>query len=115
MADERRQAIENELNSIITSTTKLSFPFLANEIKKIHILDEERSKIENKMLDIIKKYRIEIPNKEIDESIKWDNIVKESSKEFSTLPEKQKINSFYLQELMHNYAEHFSELIKQKI
>ena len=103
--------MENELRAKIDSlmeyTTKLSFPMFASENKKETLLNEIRTNIDNEIAALLK----DKSGFEEEKSDLWNKAQVSANKEFETLPTKLKLNSFYLQEVMHQYVELIQEYL----
>ncbi|MBQ7973227.1 MAG: hypothetical protein IJ291_07220 [Lachnospiraceae bacterium] len=111
---ENKEEIEKVLMRMIESTITLSFPMFSNEMQKQKILNEKKEKIEQNILDIVNTYDINISLKLHKNKI-WDECRKKATESFDSLPEKMQLNSFYLQEVMHLYAERLSELVLNEL
>lgn len=94
-------AIKKEIDNILEETTRFDFPFLANEEKKKAILLEKKLYIEEAFQIIASK---QFPDEEKLKKI-WKESVAYADEQFQSLPTKKRLNGFYLQELMHCYAE----------
>ena len=106
-----KNEIKDELEIILSQTTQLSFPFLANNSKKQKCLEKAKQEIEDEIFSCLEKGdRILV--QENKESI-WKSIEKKSEGEFESLPGKLRLNSFYLQEVMHNYVEAIISLLSK--
>lgn len=104
--------IFRELEKILEGTTKLSFPVFANRNQKRERLDATKQEIEEKILFILgpdDSARFNLKKADL-----WEAAEKSASEQFDTLPEKLKINSFYLQEVMHTYVESVVSLLQNK-
>lgn len=103
--------VSKELEKILEDTTKLSFPMFANSSKKKEQLDIIKQEVEEKILSILSQddsERISLQKEEL-----WKAAEKSACEQFDTLPEKLKINSFYLQEVMHTYVESIVSLLSK--
>ena len=106
-----KQEIREELNKVLEETTKLSFPFLANDEKKKKSLTEIHQRIDDEIESCLEKadrQRFEGEKAEI-----WEKADEGARNEFVTLPGKLKMNSFYLQEVMHRYVEATIEFLAE--
>lgn len=101
------KSIKIEINNILKKTTQFSFPLFANEEKKKIILLEKKSYIEEEFKTIALKL---FPDEEKMEKI-WKECVEYADEQFKSLPAKRRLNGFYLQELMHYYAEKLGDCI----
>ena len=105
-----KETIKNELDSILEKTTKLSFPLFSKASVKETIIENKRSEIEESIKEILRKHEYEIDLDDIKKHV-WEEAHNQAIKEFDNLSEKQKINSFYFQEVMHVYVEKLSNII----
>lgn len=96
-----RNDIENEISCILEDTTRLKFPFGSSKEMKKKIIIENKVYVEERMRKIFPE---SFPKRDILEKM-WEEAVKYSDSQFKTLPEKRKLNGFYLQEVIHCYAE----------
>ena len=99
-----------EINNIIEETTTYDFPFLANEKRKAEIIEELKQHIEKQFQQLILEKCL--PDSVLSQA--WNESVDHADQSFESLPEKVKINGFYLQELMHFYAERLGEIVLSK-
>ena len=95
------------IENIIEETTHFDFPFFASEEKKKTILQSKKIYIEDKF-NIISPKLFFNPIK-IEEI--WHESVRYADEQFKTLPTNKRLNGFYLQELMHCYAEKLGDSI----
>lgn len=108
---EMKKKIIKEIDSVLEETTQFDFPFLANQEKKKKIIEEKKSYIEERLKKIApESLPIEDTLKEI-----WDESVDYAADQFKSLSEKHRLNGFYLQELMHCYAEKIGTTILNHI
>ena len=100
-----------DMQTIVNNTTLLSFPFLAGEKRKQELIDITRQDLDTEILALIGDNN-ELKDKflGIKDNI-WKKADAEAKKQFTTLPKKLKINSFYLQELAHNYTQMIMETL----
>lgn len=101
----------NEINEILDETTKFDIPFWTNREKKEIIIAEKKSYVEERIRTITPEY---FPDKDILKKI-WFESVEYTEQQFESLAEKYKINGFYLQELLHCYAEKIENEIMDKL
>lgn len=96
-----RNFIKIEIDNILEETTKFNFPVFTSEEKKKTILIEKKLHIEEELKIIAPELFSD------EEKIKkiWKESVEYAEEQFQSLPAKKRLNSFYLQELMHCYAE----------
>lgn len=102
--------IEKEVQKIIEQTTQFDFPFMAGIDRKNQIIKDKKAYIEAQFKKIS-------PDNYPDEDMLinlWNESVKYSDEQFESLSDRHKINGFYLQELMHCYAEKIGKLICYK-
>lgn len=100
-------SIETEIANILEETTKFDFPIFSNEEKKKAILLEKKLYIEEKLELIAPEL---FPDEEKMKKI-WKESVEYADGQFQSLPVQKRLNGFYLQELMHYYAEKLGESI----
>ena len=91
----------NSIESLHEYTTTLSLPILAGKSKKEEILKEMKMQIDERILALCND---KTKFKKKKESM-WKQAEESACKEFNTLPDKLQLNSFYLQEVMHQYVE----------
>lgn len=96
-----KNAIKIEIDNILDETTRFDFPVFANEEKKKTILLEKKLHIEEEFKMIASELFSD------EEKIKklWKESVEYADEQFQSLSAKKRLNGFYLQELMHCYAE----------
>lgn len=98
---ETKEKIIKEIDSVLEETTQFDFPFLANQEKKKAIIEEKKLYIEERLKKIApENFPREDTLKEV-----WEESVEFATEQFKSLSEKHRLNGFYLQELMHCYAE----------
>lgn len=102
-----KNAIKIEIDNILDETTQFDFPVFANEEKKKVILLEKKLYIEEEFKIIAPKL---FTNEEKMKKI-WKESVEYADEQFKSLPIKKRLNGFYLQELMHYYAEKLRDSI----
>lgn len=98
------------IDSLLKETTRMDFPFLSSESKKISIINDKRDYIN-------KTFKKAYPDKSLREDYfdtAWNSAVRHADKEFSNLPDSKKFNGFYLQELMHEYVVNLIDIITNK-
>ena len=101
------KSIKIEIDNILKETTQLDFPLFANEEKKRIILQEKKSYIEKEFKTIAPEL---FPDEEKMKKI-WKESVEYADEQFKSLSTKRRLNGFYLQELMHYYAEKLGDCI----
>lgn len=93
------------LQMVIKGTEKLDFPMLASFEKRQKILVENRMNIDL-LIDSIQSNKgissVEIASMR---PALWEEADAAARAEFGDLTEKKMLNGFYLQEVMHRYAE----------
>lgn len=99
------QEYRTALQMIIKGTEKLDFPMLASFEKRQKILVENRMNIDL-LIDSVQSNR----GTSADEIAAmrpalWEEADAAARAEFGDLSEKKMLNGFYLQEVMHRYAE----------
>lgn len=104
-----------ELENLISETEKLEFPFFTGEKRKIEFMLEEKSRIDSKIDCIVEKYQVSADKLKAEREKIWNNAIQISEKKFYTLPSSLKMNSFFLQEVMHEYAESQAKCVKQTV
>lgn len=104
------KSIRREIDNILKETTQFDFPFFANEEKKRIILLKKKSYIEEKFRVVAPE---SLPSEEKMRKI-WEQSVEFADEQFKSLPINKRFNGFYLQELMHCYAEKLKDSIIDK-
>ncbi len=92
-----------ELERMLRETTRLSFPIFADADKKreqLYIIKRGSDERILSMLDPDEADRLRAGMADL-----WEAAERSACGEFDTLPERLRINSFYLQEVMHRYIE----------
>lgn len=102
-----KNTIKIEIDNILDKTTQFDFPVFANEEKKKAILLEKKSYIEEEIKIIAPEL---FPDEEKMKKI-WKESVGYADEQFKSMPIKKRLNGFYLQELMHYYAEKLGDSI----
>lgn len=95
--------VSKELERILENTTQLSFPMFSNRNRKKEQLDIIKQGIEEKIQTILSSDDFDRFN--LQKAELWEAAESAAYEQFDTLPGKLKINSFYLQEVMHIYVE----------
>lgn len=96
------------LENLLEETTKFDFPIFANTEKKQTFLLEKKLYVENKL-----KLKETAPKSFADKEKLWKESVEHAEEQFKSLPAKKRLNGFYLQELMHCYAEKLGNSITE--
>lgn len=93
-----------DFQTLITDTKLLTLPFFNTNQKKVSFILECKSSLDRNFDAIISHltptFDIHLLNRE---SI-WKKVYKKTEEKFNTTPGPLRLNSFFLQELMHNYA-----------
>lgn len=111
LSAEKKKDIEKEINCIIEETTQYDFPFLVSQDKKKEIIVEKKLYIEEKLKGVLPDI---FPNEDTVDKM-WEESIEYSDEQFKSLSEKHKLNGFYLQELLHCYAEKIGKTILDNI
>lgn len=111
MNELQEKKIMNEINEVLDETTKFDVPFWANREKKKAIIAEKKSYVEERIRTITPEY---FPDENVLKKI-WFSSIEYTEQQFESLAEKYKINGFYLQELLHCYAEKIENEIMDKV
>ena len=107
--------IEKELQQIIMATEKLDFPWMSTFTSRQTILQEEKNKIDAQIEKLVVAYGFDDVLSNINCADLWKQADVTARKKFGNIAEKQMLNGFYLQEIMHQYAEIISKAIISKI
>lgn len=99
---------------IVESCDKLDFPLFSTREKKLQILDQERARVDGLFDKILPKESAASPQWLQKRQDFWTQAVDKARKEFCNLDEKHLLNGFYLQEILHRYAELQMESILSK-
>lgn len=108
---EIKKNVEKEIKRIIEVTAQFDFPFLASQDKKKEIIEEKKLCIEEELRRLSPE---NYPSEDILIQL-WEESVKHSDDQFKSLSNKYKLNGFYLQELIHYYAERIGNTILDNI
>lgn len=98
------------IKHLIDETMLYDFPFMASEKKKREIIAKKKLHIETVYRQVASD---QFPTQDIIAQI-WNESVNHADESFSSLPQKMKINGFYLQELMHYYSKRLGYLLMSK-
>ena len=93
-----------KLKSIIKLTERVSYPFMIKKNEKEKYMLDERIRIDKLIDDSLQNYSVKV-DIENEKNAIWEESKEKALSEFSDLPERLKDNSFYLQEVLHNYTE----------
>ena len=114
MEDIKQVQLNEDIQELYRIIAKLSFPILASERQKSNLMKAEREKIDGRIDQAIQKYNIPINIESSREECWQDSLVK-AKPEFESLPLKLRMNSFYMQEVLHRYVENQVDIIEQVI
>ena len=97
--------VKEKLEEIIDSARKLDFPAFSYLERKHILLQEERAKVD-RQVDVVLEQAGLPRGAGTDDSrdALWRQADAEARAEFGSLPEKEMMNGFYLQEVIHRYA-----------
>ena len=107
--------IEKELQQIIMATEKLDFPWMSTLKSRQAILQAEKSNVEARIEKLVASCGFDDMLSNINFADLWKQADVTARKKFGNIAEKQMLNGFYLQEIMHQYAEIISKSIISKI
>lgn len=113
--DMNNENFQRDSENLIKGTMKLEFPFLAGDEKKQEILSKDKLDIDTEIDCMIEKYQIRWDNRISEREKIWDSAKAAAEKKFNTLPVSLRMNSFFLQELMHGYAENQVVWVRQAL
>ena len=97
--------MKKSIEQLIQETTQWDFPFFASIKKKKEILTEKKGYLEEQLQQVAPEL---FPSKTELEKL-WTEAVAWAQEPFASLPEKNRLNGFYLQELMHSYGEKIAD------
>lgn len=107
--------IKAELECIIRSTEKLDFPFFSSLEKKQAIIKREREALDTQIEMLLCETAINFADLDQKQMSLWEAADRDARAEFGSLSEKNMLNGFYLQEVMHRYAEAWAGAILQNL
>ena len=107
--------LKKKLQHIVNATETLDFPLISTFEKKCSILHVEKNNIEEQIGNILSMEGLDVALLEIDYTELWKQADDEARSQFGHLNEKQMMNGFYLQEVMHRYVELIIKVIISKI
>lgn len=110
LSAEMKKGITKEIEGTLQETTQFDFPFLAGTEEKKRILEQKRASVEQRLKAAAPE---QFPCDNILEEM-WKEAIGYADGQFAFLEEKSRLNGFYLQELMHCYAEKIGEHILEK-
>ena len=99
------QSFLENMSIIRDGTHNLSFPFFANDMKKRKTIEMTKQEIDSEVIALIGDNQDQLSFFKKENNSLWAEAEKKSRLQFETLPSGLKINSFYLQELAHNYVQ----------
>ncbi len=99
----------------ICSTATISLPFLSDKKVKEELIEKEKVKIDYLIDEILNNYNVIVDNAQLNRYKIWDYSKSVAMEKFTTLPASLQLNSFLLQELMHEYADNQVKTILQII
>lgn len=102
-----KDSIKTQIEDVLRETTQFDFPFLADQKKKEDIIVEKRLYIEEQLKKVAPKW---FPDENTLKEI-WDKSIEYADAQFKVLSGKNRLNGFYLQELLHCYAEKIGQCI----
>lgn len=108
---EVKNNIRKQIGKVLEETTHFDFPFMAKPEKKKTIIAEKKLYIEEQLKKVAPE---RFPNEDTLKEI-WDESVAYADEQFKSLSEKNKLNGFYLQELMHDYTEKIGDRISDNV
>lgn len=111
MESQGRIFIEKELQKVVEATEKLDFPWMSTLKDRQSILWEEKRKIEAQIEKLMTSYGFAAALNRIDFADFWEQADVTARMQFGDLSERQMLNGFYLQEVMHQYAQRIANAI----
>lgn len=108
---EMNKDIEKKIKCIIEETTQYDFPFWANQDKKKEIIMDKKLHIEESLKRTLPD---SFPNEDTVNKM-WEESIEYADDQFESLSKRHKLNGFYLQELIHCYAEKIGKEILENI
>lgn len=109
-----RAQLFEKMEEIVEYTTKLSYPMFASEHRKQEVIAVERGEIDSKFDAALLAHGLARVANDVKTEC-WETAVLKATCEFTSLPNKLKNNSFYLQEVMYKYASGILTYLKEKI
>lgn len=113
--ESKNPSMEKELHQIVKATEKLNFPWMSTLKKRQSILQAEKNKIETQIRKLIASYGIDDVLNSISFTDFWEQADTAARSQFGKLSERQMLNGFYLQEVMHRYTELIANAIISKV
>ena len=108
-------AIKKGLQQIVEATEKLDFPLMSTLKIRQTILQEEKSNFEAQIGRLVASYGFDDMLSDINCADLWAKADAAARTQFGNISEKQMLNGFYLQEVMHRYTELISKAIISKV
>lgn len=105
--------IDAELERIVHAAEKLDFPLFSSFEKKQAVVEQEREAINRQIEALLREGNIEFADLEQKRTSLWKTADLDARAEFGPLSEKEMLNGFYLQEVMHRYAEAWVKIIRE--
>lgn len=99
------ERLHADLQKIVRDTEVLGFPIFSSFERKQEILRETRAHVDAQLEKVLADAGLSCNGMIENRSELWTKADKAARKEFGNLSEKEMLNSFYLQEVMHRYAE----------
>ena len=100
-----KETLELKAQEIISETMKYKFPFFSSTDEKKQIILAKKEQIDNLFDELLFQYELGSKQDLYWKKEMWNEVQANAVEKFSSLPDCVKINSFFLQELMHEYAE----------
>ncbi len=108
-------AIKKGLQQIVEATEKLDFPWMSTLKSRQAILQAEKSNVEARIEKLVASCGFDDMLSNINFADLWEEADTSARTQFGNISEKQMLNGFYLQEVMHRYTELISKAIIQKV
>lgn len=105
MESQDRSLLQKELQQIVRATEKLDFPWMSTLNDRQAILQAEKRNIEAQIKTRMTSHGLGAALNDINFADYWEQADTAARKQFGDLSERQMLNGFYLQEVMHRYAE----------
>ena len=94
-----------EFQNLISNTISLNFPFFSEENEKKELLSKYRESLDDDFDTILMKLSPKFNSTFLNRSSLWKISLEESKRKFNMSSDSEDLNSFFLQEVMHMYAE----------
>ena len=108
-------AMKKGLQQIVKATEKLDFPWMSTWKSRQAILQAEKSKAEEQIGTLVASCGFADGLSSISCAALWEEADAAARTQFGNMPEKQLLNGFYLQEVMHRYTELISKAIIERV